>query len=51
MNIIFLLNFLCFSVNPGPLERVEVNNLQAFENLLPGSTVENLILEVRFVCL
>ncbi|KAL0658761.1 hypothetical protein Bca4012_079346 [Brassica carinata] len=33
-------------VNPGPLKRVEVNNPQAFENLLPGSTVENLILEM-----
>lgn len=41
---------LCVTIacklNPGPLERVEVNNLQAFENLLPGSTVENLILEM-----
>lgn len=38
-------------MNPGPLKRIEVNNPQAFENLLPGSTVENLILEVHFVCL
>lgn len=41
---------LCVStackVNPGPLKRIEVNNPQAFENLLPGSTVENLILEM-----
>ncbi|KAF8089965.1 hypothetical protein N665_0493s0021 [Sinapis alba] len=41
---------LCVTIacklNPGPLERVVVNNPQAFENLLPGSTVENLILEM-----
>ncbi|XP_024006711.1 uncharacterized protein LOC18011562 isoform X2 [Eutrema salsugineum] len=33
-------------VNPGPLNRVAVNNPQALENLLPGSTVENFILEM-----
>ncbi|CAH2044294.1 unnamed protein product [Thlaspi arvense] len=33
-------------VNPGPLKRVEVNNPQALENLLPGSTVEDFILEL-----
>ncbi|KAL0890596.1 hypothetical protein Bca101_014579 [Brassica carinata] len=41
---------LCVSIacklNPGPLERVVVNNPPAFESLLPGSTVENLILEM-----
>ncbi|EOA19247.1 hypothetical protein CARUB_v10000030mg [Capsella rubella] len=33
-------------VNPGPLERVSVNNPKALENLLPGSTVEDFILEM-----
>ncbi|CAH8342534.1 unnamed protein product [Eruca vesicaria subsp. sativa] len=33
-------------LNPGPLKRVVVNNPQAFKNLLPGSTVENMILEM-----
>ncbi|VVB17361.1 unnamed protein product [Arabis nemorensis] len=33
-------------VNPGPVERVAVNNPKALENLLPGSTVENFILEM-----
>ncbi|CAH8272083.1 unnamed protein product [Arabidopsis lyrata] len=33
-------------VNPGPLKRVAVNNPDALENLLPDSTVEDLILEM-----
>ncbi|XP_019098024.1 PREDICTED: uncharacterized protein LOC104770817 isoform X2 [Camelina sativa] len=33
-------------VNPGPPERVAVNNPKALDNLLPGSTVEDFILEM-----
>ncbi|CAA7023350.1 unnamed protein product [Microthlaspi erraticum] len=33
-------------VIPGPVERVAMNNPQALDNLLPGSTVENFILEI-----
>ncbi|ESQ31967.1 hypothetical protein EUTSA_v10003513mg [Eutrema salsugineum] len=33
-------------VNPGPLKRVVENNSQALENLLPGSTVEDYILQM-----